>query len=80
MSETKKSIADCLQTRPIDYRARLVAVRGNLEHKTMKKINKALKFLRFDYFFLVPTRLCSHPVPFISIWYLESKIYFGRPR
>ncbi len=42
---TKKSIADCLQTRPIDHRTRLVAIRGNIEYKTMKQINKALKIV-----------------------------------
>lgn len=28
---SKKSIADCLQTRPIDYCSRLVSIRGELE-------------------------------------------------
>lgn len=40
---TKKSIADCLQTRPVDYRFRLVRVRGKLSQDEMKKIDKALK-------------------------------------
>lgn len=39
----KKSIADCLQTRPIDYRSRLSHVRGRLEHDYMREINQALK-------------------------------------
>ncbi|MDF1591250.1 MAG: type II toxin-antitoxin system PemK/MazF family toxin [Desulfobacterales bacterium] len=39
----KKSIADCLQTRPIDYRMRLQRVRGKLEHKDMSMIDQALK-------------------------------------
>jgi len=40
---TKKSIADCLQTRPIDYRSRLVKMRGELEMEIIKKIDQALK-------------------------------------
>jgi mRNA interferase MazF len=42
---TKQSIADCLQTRPIDYRSRLVKIRGKLETETMKKIDHALKIV-----------------------------------
>ena len=42
---TKKSIADCLQTRPIDYRSRLVKIRGKLEFETMRKIDHALKIV-----------------------------------
>ena len=44
---TKKSVADCLQTRPIDHRARLVNVRGELENEVMAKIDDALKIV-FD--------------------------------
>ena len=44
---TKKSVADCLQTRPIDHRARLVKVRGELEDEVMTKIDHALKIV-FD--------------------------------
>ena len=44
---TKKSVADCLQTRPIDHRARLVKVRGKLEDEIMAKIDDALKIV-FD--------------------------------
>ena len=40
---SKKSVADCLQARPIDHRARLVKVRGDLEDGVMAKINDALK-------------------------------------
>lgn len=40
---TKESIADCLQTRPVDYRFRLVKVRGELEAHEMDEINRALK-------------------------------------
>ena len=42
---TKKSVADCLQTRPIDHRARLVKVRGELEDGVMAKIDSALKIV-----------------------------------
>ena len=44
---TKKSVADCLQTRPIDHRARLVKARGDLEDEVMTKIDDALKIV-FD--------------------------------
>ena len=42
---SKMSVADCLQTRPIDHRYRLVRVRGKLTAKTMKQINQALKVI-----------------------------------
>lgn len=42
---TKRSIADCLQTRPIDHRSRLVRVRGNLGEPLMKAIDRALKIV-----------------------------------
>ncbi|MBI5585899.1 MAG: type II toxin-antitoxin system PemK/MazF family toxin [Deltaproteobacteria bacterium] len=44
---TKKSIADCLQTRPVDYQTRIKRVRGELDPETMEKINRALKII-FD--------------------------------
>jgi mRNA interferase MazF len=44
---TKKSVADCLQTRPIDHRARLVKVRGELEDGVMARIDEALRIV-FD--------------------------------
>ena len=44
---TKKSVADCLQTRPIDHRARFVKVRGELEEGIMANIDDALKIV-FD--------------------------------
>ena len=44
---TKKSVADCLQTRPVDHIARLVKVRGELEDEVMAKIDNALKIV-FD--------------------------------
>ena len=40
---TKRSIADTLQTRPIDYRQRLVKVRGRLAEADLSKIDRALK-------------------------------------
>lgn len=42
---TKKSIADCLQTRPIDYRSRFVDIRGELEPELMLKIDNALRLV-----------------------------------
>ena len=44
---SKKSIADCLQTRPVDYQARIKGVRGELESETIEKIDQALKVV-FD--------------------------------
>jgi mRNA interferase MazF len=44
---SKHSIADCLQTRPLDHRNRLVSIRGELELEIMEKINHALKVV-FD--------------------------------
>jgi mRNA interferase MazF len=38
----KLSIADCLQTRPIDHRYRMLKVRGELSSKEMDEINTAL--------------------------------------
>ncbi len=42
---TKKSVADCLQTRPIDRRYRVVRVRGALEPAPMAEIDGALKIV-----------------------------------
>ena len=42
---TKKSIADCLQTRPIDHRFRLVKIRGELVSEEMQKIDEALQIV-----------------------------------
>lgn len=42
---SKKSVADCLQTRPIDHRSRFVKLRGNLEDSLMKQIDRALKIV-----------------------------------
>jgi mRNA interferase MazF len=44
---SKKSIADCLQTRPIDYRRRLVKVRGTLSSTKMEEVDQSLRIV-FD--------------------------------
>ncbi len=44
---SKRSIADCLQTRPIDHQNRLISIRGDLEPEIMEQINHALKIV-FD--------------------------------
>jgi len=36
---TKLSIADCLQTRPIDHRQRLIKIRGELNEFDLAEIN-----------------------------------------
>jgi mRNA interferase MazF len=41
----KLSIADCLQTRPVDYKYRLVGLRGDLNNDIMAKIDQALKIV-----------------------------------
>ncbi len=40
---TKKSVADCLQSRPVDHRLRMVAVRGALTAGEMEEIDAALR-------------------------------------
>jgi mRNA interferase MazF len=40
---SKRSVADCLQTRPIDHTHRMVAVLGELSAAEMRKIDEALK-------------------------------------
>jgi mRNA interferase MazF len=42
---SKQSIADCLQTRPIDHRFRMVKTRGELTAEEMKKIDEALRIV-----------------------------------
>lgn len=42
---TKKSIADCLQTRPIDHRLRLVRIRGKLSPAVMLEIDQSLRIV-----------------------------------
>ncbi len=40
---TKRSVADCLQTRPIDRRHRLRSIRGTLDAQTIVMLNEAIK-------------------------------------
>jgi mRNA interferase MazF len=42
---SKKSVADCLQTRPIDRRHRLVRIRGKLSSSNMQKVDQSLKIV-----------------------------------
>lgn len=42
---TKRSVADCLQTRPVDYEKRLVKVRGRLTEEELDAIAKALRIV-----------------------------------
>lgn len=42
---SKKSVVDCLQTRPIDHRQRLVRVRGTLSDDEMANIDHALRIV-----------------------------------
>jgi len=41
----KFSVADCLQTRPVDRRARVVRVRGELSAADMQQIDVALRLV-----------------------------------
>ena len=41
----KKSIADCLQTRPIDYTKRFIRERGRISSQNLQKIDKALMII-----------------------------------
>jgi len=40
---SKKSVADCLQTRPIDHRLRLERIRGQLTAQQMEAVDQALR-------------------------------------
>lgn len=42
---TKKSIADCLQTRPVDYKASFASIWGELEAEIMLQIDEALRII-----------------------------------
>ncbi|RIK31042.1 MAG: type II toxin-antitoxin system PemK/MazF family toxin [Chloroflexi bacterium] len=42
---SKQSVADCLQTRPIDHRLRLVRVRGVLAKPDLDQIDQALRIV-----------------------------------
>lgn len=41
----KKSIADCLQTRPVDVEKRLIKKRGKLDKEYLQKIDSALRIV-----------------------------------
>ena len=45
----KKSIADCLQTRPIDKRIRYIKTRGNLDPDRLVEIDRGLKIVFESY-------------------------------
>ena len=40
---SKRSIADCLQTRPIDHRRRLKGIRGRVSAETLERIDQSLR-------------------------------------
>jgi mRNA interferase MazF len=42
---TKKSVADCLQTRPVDHAKRFLRIRGRLDDDTMRAIDAALRIV-----------------------------------
>ena len=42
---TKRSVADCLQTRPIDRHNRLIRIRGTIAKDDLAKIDSALKLV-----------------------------------
>ena len=42
---SKKSVADCLQTRPIDHHHRLIEVRGKLSSAKVQEIDQALRIV-----------------------------------
>lgn len=44
-SLSKLSVADCLQTCPIDHRIRLVKIRGELDPPTLRALDQALKLV-----------------------------------
>jgi mRNA interferase MazF len=42
---SKKSVADCLQTRPVDHRHRLVKIRGRLSSSKVQEIDQSLRIV-----------------------------------
>ncbi len=42
---SQKSVADCLQTRPIDYPERYIRTRGTLNNRLLQEIDEALKII-----------------------------------
>lgn len=43
----KRSVADCLQTRPVDYGRRFIRKRGRLSEQELSAIDRALRVV-FD--------------------------------
>lgn len=41
----KRSVADCLQTRPVDHQMRMVSVRGKISAAELEKIDRSLKIV-----------------------------------
>jgi mRNA interferase MazF len=41
----QKLIVDCLQTRPVEHRGRLVKIRGKLSARTLRRIDAALRIV-----------------------------------
>ena len=41
----KRSVADCLQTRPIDWKSRFVSLRGQLNQSEIVALEKALRIV-----------------------------------
>ncbi len=42
---SKKSVADCLQTRPVDHRHRLVKIRGKLSSSKIQELDRSLRIV-----------------------------------
>jgi len=42
---SKKSVADCLQTRPVDHRHRLAKIRGKLSSSKVQEIDQSLRIV-----------------------------------
>ena len=42
---SKKSVADCLQTRPVDHHHSMVKILGKLSRSKIQEINQALKII-----------------------------------
>ncbi len=42
---SKKSVADCLQTHPVDHRHRLVKIRGKLSSSKVREIDRSLRIV-----------------------------------
>ena len=42
---SKKSIADCLQTRPVDHQHRLIKIRGEISPSKVEEIDQSLRIV-----------------------------------